>query len=355
MRWLFALILLASCTGNLYGEAVFIDTAPRVQVGDTVIVDISMNDVHNLAGAQVSLRYDEDLLSYINSSPGTVFDDDNTTLFFEPVQYDGFLDDLLALRTNALGVSGSGTIATIRFTALSEGQVAFELVDMVLANSTHQLIDTSILGANVTIYNEQVDSQDPFVDILSPSDGALLSGSSSLEATASDNVGVVGVSFELNGAQLGDEILEAPYSIQWNTAEVPDGQYIVEAVARDAAGNTASSSASVTVENHPSDGEDLVAPLVTITEPSEGASLEGRVTLSAHASDNIGVSSIQFFMNGDAIGASGTGNSHSISIHMKRMDPGNYIISAVAMDDSGNIGTDTVNAFVEEKGYNKRK
>ena len=65
-------------------------------------------------------------------------------------------------------------------------------------------------------------------------------------ATASDNVGVVGVQFTLDGADLGVEDTTSPYSQSWTTSTSTNGSHTLTAVARDAAGNT-KTSASVTV------------------------------------------------------------------------------------------------------------
>src|SRR5207253_2626830 len=67
---------------------------------------------------------------------------------------------------------------------------------------------------------------------------------------ASDNVGVIGVQFQLDGAPLGLEVRAAPYTLGWDTTAVPDGPHALTAVARDAAGNVATSAAvTVTVLN----------------------------------------------------------------------------------------------------------
>ena len=69
-------------------------------------------------------------------------------------------------------------------------------------------------------------------------------------ANASDNIGVAGVQFLLDGASLGVEDTAAPYSIAWNTTTATNGAYVLTARARDAAGNnTTSTSVSVSVSN----------------------------------------------------------------------------------------------------------
>jgi len=73
-------------------------------------------------------------------------------------------------------------------------------------------------------------------------------------------VGVVGVQFLLDGANLGAEVTTAPYTVNWNTTSATNGTHSLTARARDAAGNqTTSAAVSVTVSNTMPSG--LVAAL----------------------------------------------------------------------------------------------
>jgi hypothetical protein len=83
--------------------------------------------------------------------------------------------------------------------------------------------------------------------------GGDVSGTVTLSANASDNVGVVGVQFRVNGVNHGSEDTTAPYSVSWNTSSLTPGTtYTLSAIARDAAGSTATSqSVSVTVRSPP--------------------------------------------------------------------------------------------------------
>ena len=72
----------------------------------------------------------------------------------------------------------------------------------------------------------------------------------SVAAGASDNVGVAGVQFRLDGAVLGAEDTQSPFSVSWDTTTAANGSHSLTAVARDAAGNSTTSAAvSVTVQN----------------------------------------------------------------------------------------------------------
>ncbi|MDD5139811.1 MAG: Ig-like domain-containing protein [Verrucomicrobiales bacterium] len=86
------------------------------------------------------------------------------------------------------------------------------------------------------------DVQAPVVSITAPANSATISMSSvTLSANASDNAGVAGVQFKLDGVNLGAEDANPPYSIVWNTAKLTNGSHSITAVARDAAGNTTTS------------------------------------------------------------------------------------------------------------------
>jgi hypothetical protein len=94
------------------------------------------------------------------------------------------------------------------------------------------------------------DTVPPTVSITAPSSGATVSGTITVSANATDNVGVAGVQFKLDGANLGSEDTSSPYSISWNTTAASSGSHTLTAVARGAAGNTrTSASVSVTVNN----------------------------------------------------------------------------------------------------------
>src|SRR3989442_15475088 len=88
-----------------------------------------------------------------------------------------------------------------------------------------------------------VDPFAPSVAITSPAHGSIIVGSTVVAATAYDNVGVVGVQFKLDGANLGAEVMNPPYARTWAPPVTASGQHVLTAVARDAAGNTRTSGA----------------------------------------------------------------------------------------------------------------
>src|SRR6185295_9075270 len=67
------------------------------------------------------------------------------------------------------------------------------------------------------------DTTAPAVSITAPAAGSTVSGATTVSANASDNAGVAGVQFELDGAPLGGEDTTAPYAVSWNSATATDG------------------------------------------------------------------------------------------------------------------------------------
>jgi hypothetical protein len=92
------------------------------------------------------------------------------------------------------------------------------------------------------------DATPPTAQITAPAAGASLTGTVTVTANATDNVGVAGVQFQLDGSGLGAEDTSAPYSVAWDTSSAAAGSHTLTAIARDAAGNrTTSSPVGVTV------------------------------------------------------------------------------------------------------------
>jgi glucose/arabinose dehydrogenase/chitodextrinase len=101
--------------------------------------------------------------------------------------------------------------------------------------------------ANVLASTPAPDTQDPAASMTAPAPGSIASGTITVSATASDNVGVAGVQFILDGINLGAEDTSAPYSINWNTTTATNGTHHLSAQARDTSGRIGASSGTFTV------------------------------------------------------------------------------------------------------------
>jgi len=98
----------------------------------------------------------------------------------------------------------------------------------------------------------QADTVAPAVTLTAPAAGATVSGSVSLQASASDNVGVAYVQFQVDGVNVGGRVTAAPYQVSWDSTQVGNGSHVLSAQAADAAGNVGTSvGVTVTVSNAP--------------------------------------------------------------------------------------------------------
>jgi len=128
------------------------------------------------------------------------------------------------------------------------------------------------------------DSLPPTVSFLSPANGAVVSGTVSVDISASDNIGVSGVKLYANGSLVATD-LNSPYQFGWDSSAFAQGASVtLAAKAWDAAGNEFSKSRSVTIAD--ATPPVVSAPSDKVVEATGG--LSGVSLGSATATDNVG-------------------------------------------------------------------
>jgi probable HAF family extracellular repeat protein len=172
----------------------------------------------------------------------------------------------------------------------------------------------------------------PTVSITAPASGAILAGIITVSASATDATGVAGVQFKLDGANLGAEVIAAPYVTLWNATLSASGTHALGAVARDGAGNIGTAApVSVTVDNVP--------PNVSITAPASGATVSGTITVSTTATDDVRVVGVQFKLDGTYLGSEVSIVPYAITWNTASVPNGVHTLTAVASDAAGNAST----------------
>ncbi len=102
-----------------------------------------------------------------------------------------------------------------------------------------------------------LDTTPPLVSIIQPAPNALVSGTVTIEATATDALsGVAFVAFLVTDPTTGmttflGSLATPPYRVVWTTTPYPDGPYTLTATAQDRAGNARSATRAVTVNTKP--------------------------------------------------------------------------------------------------------
>src|SRR5207237_493342 len=94
------------------------------------------------------------------------------------------------------------------------------------------------------------DTTVPTTSVTAPASGATVSGTVSVTATASDNVGVTKMEIYIDGALRTSNTNTTSISYSWNTTTFANGSHSIASKAYDAAGNVGTSSTiTVTVSN----------------------------------------------------------------------------------------------------------
>jgi hypothetical protein len=183
----------------------------------------------------------------------------------------------------------------------------------------------------------------PSVTITNPADGSTVSGLVNVTADASDDNGVTQVEFFVGGASIGvDSDGTDGWSTSWDTTGYSDNSYTVSATATDTANQTGSDSVSVTVDNVDT------PPSVTITNPANGATVSSSVNVTADASDDNGVTQVEFFVDGISIGIdSNGGDGWSTSWDTASYSDGSHTVSATATDTASQTGNDSIAVSVD--------
>lgn len=175
------------------------------------------------------------------------------------------------------------------------------------------------------------DTAPPTVQLTQPVAGANLLTSTTLVATASDNVGVTQVEFFVDTTSLG-VVSQAPWSLAFDPTTVAQGSHVLTAKASDAAGNHTTSD-GVSVTTGPQAPVDTTPPTVSLTSPTEGATLPTHLTLSATASDDVGVTQVAFEVDGQVVGqASAAPWSATVELAV-----GTHTAVAIAHDAAGHL------------------
>ena len=114
-------------------------------------------------------------------------------------------------------------------------------------------------------------------------------------SASNDNVGVTEYKLYRDGT-LVTTSTETSYQ---DSGRTPGATHSYRVLARDAAGNESAQSAAVTATTP---APDASPPSASLTAPAAGTVVSGNVTVSANATDNIGVAGVQFLLDGASLG-----------------------------------------------------
>lgn len=235
---------------------------------------------------------------------------------------------------------------------------------------TTKLSSSDISNATFSIKN--LEFSPPSIELREPTDGEVVSLETNVTAMAIDldgDITAAGVTFEYQmfgndtWVVIGSDAEAAAgniYRVIWdtNTTATPNGKYLVRASVQDSKGLKAVDmlSTEITISNWvaPAPRDEDHAPVVDITAPANGATVENGITISATATDEDGdLISVEFFYKKGGTETSivkklsGTTDLYSTTWDTAAVTNGEYTIIARAIDSKGLSSEATVTIKVD--------
>ncbi len=176
----------------------------------------------------------------------------------------------------------------------------------------------------------------PTVAVSRPAAGELVKGTVTVAAGALDDGSVKQVEFFDGATPIGSPDTSAPYQVSWTTNG--RGSSSLTAKATDEAGNvTTSTAVAVTRANS-------AAPTTSITSATDGGG--GVWTVNASASDDVGVTSVEFFVDGERFAADNSSPySATLDTFALPVYDGAHDVTTRANDADGQVTTSAVTSI----------
>src|SRR5690606_37106104 len=187
---------------------------------------------------------------------------------------------------------GAGTLSGGVWTRDWDTTAHADGVHTLLARATDDGGKTGEHSIQVTVDN----NVPPTVQIDSPVDGATVSATITIEASASDtgdDGGDVQVEFFVDGVSIGvDDSALRGWTMSWDTTTASDGPHALKVIATVTGGKTAEHNIQVTVDNTPT--------AFGITAPANGATIAGQVDVTTGCNDALLY--VKLYLDGEYLG-----------------------------------------------------
>ncbi|HVY35731.1 MAG TPA: Ig-like domain-containing protein, partial [Candidatus Paceibacterota bacterium] len=187
-----------------------------------------------------------------------------------------------------------GYQATLYQDDLSGSSLTLTANDSCFVNDNFNDVMSSIVVAP----SAPLDTTPPTISFSAPSNGATISGTVTLSATATDNVGVVRVDFASGSTTIVSDTT-SPYTTTLDTTSLPNGSYTFTATVYDAAGNSGTTAVTVTVSNQ---AAPVTGPLINVSQASldsgDAYIVNQNFGVPADSISNLTASPLRIFENG---------------------------------------------------------
>ena len=182
-----------------------------------------------------------------------------------------------------------------------------------------------------------VDNTAPSASLTSPANGSTVKGTISITVTGTDATsGVASIEVRVEGKSIGS-CPSSPCTLSYDTTKLADGPFLVEAVATDRAGNTATGKGTLSAKNSKRH-KFLISPI-------EGQTASQSVTV-ATAIDDPEFAQVECFVGNSSLGKSSNPRFTQAAALSKELD-GPLLVQCGAADRSGSVAIDSATVLVK--------
>ena len=192
-----------------------------------------------------------------------------------------------------------------------------------------------------------VDNRAPVLFISSPADGAVVQGVVTVYVEAVDDVGLSAVEYALDGETYTPVSLNSEtgyYEVSIDTALLESGSHSISARAVDGADHISYSQISVTV--------DKATPELLISRPTDGALLQGVVTMYVEARNTGSQDVVEYVLDGLVIGPLGLNSKtglYEALIDTTLLEGGKHSIAVRTMDGANQRTYSQISVIVDNQ------
>ena len=242
-------------------------------------------------------------------------------------------------QSQAAGISGFSNISgatastyTLTTTSASDNGRQFRCV---VANST-----ATVTSNPAVLTADSSTSQPPSIVITQPAGGATLSGTVSIQGTASDSAGLTSVAVAIDGGTPAAASGLQSWSFALDTTKLSNASHSAIVTATNKSGITSTASLVFTVNNAVS----TVPPTVTIAYPLDGDTVYGAISFRGTAASGKGVSSIYVAVDNITYFPASGLDTWSYAIDTTKLTDGTHRLSVQMGDTAGGraIASETV-------------
>jgi hypothetical protein len=186
-----------------------------------------------------------------------------------------------------------------------------------------------------------VDTVPPLITILTPAAGSTVFGNISVSGTASDNVGLLNVKVAIDTGTYSVAAGTSTWTFPLNTRTLINGSHTANAAATDTSNNVTRSSVTFIVNN-------VSVASVTITSPTDGATISGTVLVLGTAAPSSGatLTGVQIAIDGGAYTSAAGTTSWTYTLNAGALSSGTHTIHARASDSLSTTGTMSIGVTV---------